>query len=103
VTPLCASSMPAAHALPALATLLLLAIAALTAYALLCAAFPFARCKKCEGNGKIRRHGTSPRRGWKDCRRCHGNGARLRLGRRLYHSGTSTAASVRKLRDTANH
>jgi len=103
VTPLCASSMPAAHAMPAAATMILLALVALAAYALLCAASPFARCKKCEGNGKLRRHGASPRRGWKDCRHCHGNGARLRLGRRLYHSSTSTTASVRKTRDTAHH
>lgn len=99
---LCAAS-PSHPAIPAAAALILLILLAAGAYALLCAVSPFARCKRCEGNGKIRRPGTSPRRGWKTCRHCHGNGARLRIGRRLYHSGTNATAGVRKLRNTANH
>jgi hypothetical protein len=70
-----------------------LALAALAYYAVLCAARPFAPCRKCDGKGAIeRRNKKLP------CRRCRGDRLRLRVGRRAYnawlrahHAGTRTA------------
>jgi hypothetical protein len=46
-----------------------------------CAWFPFADCRKCEGEGEFRsRSGRTFRR----CRRCKGTGERVRLGRRVW-------------------
>lgn len=55
----------------------------LLAYAALCAAQPFARCRKCNGLGY---HPTG-KRGRKPCRRCKATGRRLRIGRRIYNGG----------------
>ncbi len=94
MTLLAASSSPA---LPLTAVAALTVLAAACGYALLCAVSPFARCKKCEGNGKRRKSGTSPKRGWKTCRRCKGNGARLRIGRRLFHATRATGQAAQRL------
>ncbi|WP_245194863.1 hypothetical protein [Kitasatospora phosalacinea] len=94
MTLLAASSSPA---LPLSVVAVLAALAALSGYALLCAVSPFARCKPCEGNGKTRKRGTSPKRGWKTCRRCKGNGLRLRIGRRLFHTTRATGEATRRL------
>jgi ribosomal protein L40E len=51
-----------------------------------CAAQPFARCRKCDGLGfalATDRKGR-PKRG-KHCRRCDGHGIRIRRGRHLYN------------------
>ncbi|RSS79496.1 hypothetical protein [Streptomyces sp. WAC06614] len=65
-----------------------LALLALGAYAVLCAASPFGNCRKCDGIGAIptttRTHRPKPP---KICRRCHGHGKRLRIGRRLHNHG----------------
>ena len=61
-------------------------------YALLCAGWPYARCRRCNGAG----HTRAPiGRGLRLCRRCDATGRRLRLGRRawnryqrLRHDGT---------------
>ncbi|MEV4194783.1 hypothetical protein [Streptomyces toxytricini] len=61
-----------------------LALTALAGYAVLCAASPFADCRKCSGIGAVL---TTSRTGRpkppKLCRRCKGRGKRLRIGRRL--------------------
>ncbi|HEX6513947.1 MAG TPA: hypothetical protein VF049_00085, partial [Nocardioidaceae bacterium] len=57
------------------------ALAAVVAYIVACALWPFAVCRRCEGNGK-RISPTGKRFG--NCRRCHGTGRRLRIGRRLW-------------------
>lgn len=51
-------------------------------YWLMCAAFPFGNCRRCEGTGK--RHAPLSRRIFRLCPRCEGTGRRVRLGRRLY-------------------
>jgi hypothetical protein len=63
--------------LASLAVLLILA-----GYAALCAARPFAPCRKCHGTGV-----RQARRTVKLCRRCHGQRYRLRIGRRLLNTG----------------
>ena len=49
-------------------------VIALLIYALACAVTPFARCRRCEGNGRYRK----PGRAWHPCRHCRGAGHRLR-------------------------
>ncbi|MCZ4123894.1 hypothetical protein [Streptomyces sp. H39-S7] len=69
--------------LPALASFLLLLFT--LCYAGLCAAQPFAACRKCRGFGfatKTDRKGRAKR--GKDCRRCKATGARIRRGRHLW-------------------
>ncbi|MER6251370.1 hypothetical protein ABT224_08335 [Streptomyces sp. NPDC001584] len=55
-------------------------------YAVLCAASPFGRCRKCNGLGFALTHDRKgkPKRG-KHCRRCDGHGIRIRVGRHLYN------------------
>ncbi len=51
-----------------------------------CAANPFATCRKCEGLGfelKTTRRGKRKR--GRDCRRCKTTGARIRTGRHLWN------------------
>jgi hypothetical protein len=52
------------------------------AYALTCRIWPYAACRRCRGEGKLR----SPFGGgaWRRCPRCKATGARLRLGRRAW-------------------
>ncbi|QNA74183.1 hypothetical protein C8250_021750 [Streptomyces sp. So13.3] len=55
-------------------------------YVALCAANPFAACRKCRGFGflvKTTRRGKAKR--GRDCRRCKGHGARIRIGRHLWN------------------
>ncbi|GIG58876.1 hypothetical protein Lfu02_32480 [Longispora fulva] len=65
-----------------LASTLCLGIPLITlGYALACAYWPFAACRRCTGSGKRR----SPLgRAWRDCRRCKGTGRRIRTGRRIF-------------------
>jgi len=63
------------------AVVLILILAAVTlGYLGWCYVAPFARCGRCDGNGKER---TRTGRAWRPCSRCHGGGARMRLGRYL--------------------
>ncbi|MEE4546185.1 hypothetical protein V2S66_29985 [Streptomyces sp. V4-01] len=75
--------------LPELASALLLVVT--VGYIGVCAAQPFARCRKCDGIGhliKTNRRGKV-RRG-KVCRRCGGHGIRIRRGRHLYNAWRRT-------------
>ncbi|PLW71563.1 hypothetical protein GQS52_18100 [Streptomyces sp. SCUT-3] len=68
------------------ATAIPLALLVTLGYAAVCAANPFAACRRCGGMGHALttdRKGR-PRRG-KDCRRCKATGRRIRTGRRLFH------------------
>lgn len=49
-------------------------------YAVLCAAQPFASCRKCAGTGQIERFRKA-----RTCPRCRGDRYRLRLGRGLHN------------------
>lgn len=49
-------------------------------YAVLCAARPFAPCRKCVGTGEVERF-----RKVRMCPRCHGRKLRLRVGRRAHN------------------
>ena len=62
------------HALPLLALVTL-------GYFAACAFWPFGRCRRCEGTGRL----NSPsRRFHRLCPRCDGTGRRVRGGRRLW-------------------
>lgn len=50
-------------------------------YVAACVVWPFAACRKCEGDGKFR---SPSGRSWRRCRRCKGTGERVRVGRRLW-------------------
>ncbi|GAA3765916.1 hypothetical protein [Micromonospora maritima] len=64
-------------------TIALLASLTILGYALcylaVCAASPWARCRRCHGR-RYHRMAIGTRR---DCRRCDGTGIRVRIGRRL--------------------
>lgn len=49
-------------------------------YAVLCAARPFAACRKCDGTGEVERF-----RKVRTCPRCRGRKLRLRVGRRAHN------------------
>ena len=49
-------------------------------YAVLCAARPFAPCRKCAGTGEVERF-----RKVRTCPRCRGRKLRLRVGRRAHN------------------
>ncbi|RZB18374.1 hypothetical protein StrepF001_14935 [Streptomyces sp. F001] len=53
----------------------------LLGYVALCAARPFALCRKCAGTGKTERFGKA-----RTCPRCRGKKYRLRVGRRLHNA-----------------
>lgn len=76
---------------------LLLLIATLAGYALLCAMQPFGACRKCRGFGvrTLTDRKGRPKPG-KTCRRCKGHGKRIRVGVRLLnHSRTTYRAGTR--------
>lgn len=54
-------------------------------YAAVCAARPFAPCRRCTGTGQIERFGKA-----RTCSRCHGKKYRLRVGRRLHNASRRT-------------
>ncbi len=55
-------------------------VLAVLIYAAACVVTPFARCRRCDGNGKYRK----PRgRAWHPCKHCKGSGHRLRWGRHV--------------------
>ena len=64
-----------------LATLIVVGYAAF--YLLMCAAFPFGRCRRprCTGGRVYSRLFT---KAFKLCPRCEGTGRRVRIGRRIY-------------------
>ena len=57
------------------------ALFGLLGYVALCAARPFAPCRKCAGTGKTTHFGKA-----RTCPRCRGRKHRLRVGRRLHNS-----------------
>jgi hypothetical protein len=59
-----------------------LAAAAAIAYAASCAWWPFGKCHKCHGTGRIAR---SDGRVFRLCPRCKSTGRRLRIGRRVWN------------------
>lgn len=62
------------------AVLVLILVVVTVGYLGWCYVSPFARCGRCDGNGKLR---TRNGRAWRPCPRCDGDGARLRIGRHL--------------------
>lgn len=65
------------------ASTLVIAAALLTlGYALACAAWPFAPCRRCKGTAKLR---APLGRAFRLCPTCRATGRRLRLGRRAYN------------------
>jgi DnaJ-class molecular chaperone len=57
----------------------------LLGYVALCAARPFAPCRKCAGTGETERFGKA-----RTCPRCRGKKYRLRVGRRLHNAWRRT-------------
>lgn len=57
-------------------------ILAVFGYVAACAVWPFANCRKCDGNGKFR---SPTGRAWRKCKRCKGSGTRIRGGRRAWN------------------
>ncbi|MBP2340201.1 hypothetical protein JOF41_006379 [Saccharothrix coeruleofusca] len=47
------------------------------------AAYPFKRCRSCQGSGH---HRAPLTRAYRPCRRCHGEGMRLRTGRKAWNA-----------------
>lgn len=65
------------------AALIATTLAAVVAgYAFACWVWPFAPCKKCDGNGKKR---SPSGRAFRMCKRCKGTGRRTRTGRRIFN------------------
>jgi hypothetical protein len=52
----------------------------LAGYVGTCAWWPFAACRRCDGEGKLR---SPTGRAWRLCRRCTGSGRRVRFGFRV--------------------
>jgi DnaJ-class molecular chaperone len=61
--------------------LVVLGLALLAGYALVCRVWPYAACGRCDGRGE---HSSPSGKTYRECRRCKGSGRRLRLGRRLW-------------------
>lgn len=51
-------------------------------YLLTCRIWPFTKCGRCTGLGRLHSPGG---KAWRDCPRCKGTGRRLRIGRRLWN------------------
>ena len=83
------------------AVLIFILVAVTIGYLGWCYVSPFARCGRCDGNGKLR---TRNGRAWRPCPRCDGDGARLRIGRHLVnylraaHRDAAQAARTRSKR-----
>lgn len=60
----------------------LLPIAVTLGYALTCAVWPFGKCRRCHGAGKLR---APLGRVYRICPRCHHTGLRPRIGVRLWN------------------
>ncbi len=66
-------------------TILMLFIAGLVwlaCYTFACWFWPFAACKKCDGQGRFK---SPSGRAWRRCPRCKGTATRLRTGRRIFN------------------
>lgn len=72
--------------------LALAVLAALTVYAAACRWWPYAACRRCSGEGKLR---SPSGRAWRKCPRCKGSGARLRIGRRILNYWTENTRNIR--------
>jgi hypothetical protein len=73
-------TLPASLADLALAALCLATLSG--GYVLVCAGWPFARCRRCHGTGSLR---APIGRGRRLCLRCDATGLRLRIGRRVWN------------------
>jgi hypothetical protein len=60
-----------------------LAVTAVVVYIASCAWWPFGRCRKCRGSGRLAR---SDGKVFRLCPRCTATGRRLRIGRRLWNA-----------------
>lgn len=65
----------------------------LAGYGVVCRWWPFAACRRCGGDGKLRE--PFSRKAWRTCPRCTGTGKRHRFGRRVMNSTSSTARTAR--------
>lgn len=63
------------------AALFLSGLAWVAGYAVACALWPFAACRRCKGSGKRR---SPSGRAYGRCRKCRGKGERVRTGRRVF-------------------
>lgn len=52
-------------------------------YAISCWWFPYGKCRKCKGGGRVHRGDGKV---FRVCPRCKGNGRRLRVGRAIYNA-----------------
>jgi len=59
-------------------TLIWLSLAAVAIYLIDSAIWPYTRCGRCDGTGKLGAPGGDA---WRSCRRCGGKGTRVRAGR----------------------
>jgi hypothetical protein len=66
------------HTLAQAATVALIVIIAVAFYLLTCAIWPFGKCRRCNGLGKLKSPLGSA---FRHCGRCKGSGLRIRLGR----------------------
>jgi hypothetical protein len=82
-----------AAGVPGMAALVLAAIVWTAGYLVVCRVWPFAACRRCGGDGKLRE--PLSRKAWRTCPRCKGSAKRLRSGRRFLNSSSTTARSAR--------
>lgn len=66
------------HTAGQVATVALIVIIAVAFYLLTCAIWPFGKCRRCKGLGKLKSPFGSA---FRHCGRCQGSGLRVRLGR----------------------
>ncbi len=63
--------------------LVVLALVAGILYVAACTWWPFTRCGRCRGTGKLR---SPTGKAWRPCRPCDGSGTKVRFGRRVYEA-----------------
>jgi hypothetical protein len=68
------------HTIAQAATVALIVIIAVACYLLTCAIWPFGKCRRCNGEGKVKSPLGSA---YRHCGRCQGSGLRIRLGRHV--------------------
>lgn len=78
--------------LPGLVALVLAVIVWVPAYMAVCWRWPFAACRRCAGEGKLRE--PFSRRSWRTCPRCKGTSKQLRFGRRFLNVSSTTARNA---------
>lgn len=78
--------------LPGLVALVLAVIVWVPAYMAVCRFWPFAACRRCGGDGKLRE--PLSRKAWRTCPRCNGTSKRVRFGRRFLNVSSTTARNA---------